>query len=194
LLQLKSLRSLESEVVRLTYNATVDDAVDVAWRMSNRSPAFRKQIRLNILAASIVGAIVVFVFFAFVESNRTPSTLTNILVISIASGLLSGWLFRRQFAKDILKQHRKIVVDQLGGKAALPTEMELRPDSVWVRQAGMEMMFPWNVCTSVVDNPGDIEINFTHGICVVRDRDFASAADRQAFLEIARRLSAKRDQ
>jgi hypothetical protein len=179
---------------RIVYDASVDDAVDCAWRLSNRSPAFRKQIRLNVIIASIASAVVVFVFFAFFEANRTGPMLLVILAMSAVCGLICAGLFRRQFIKDIFKQQRKIVVDQFGGKTAIPSELELRQDAVWVRQAGMEMLFPWNVCTSVVDNPDDIELNFTPGICVVRSRHFASPTERQAFLETARRLSAKRGQ
>jgi hypothetical protein len=36
-----------------------------------------------------------------------------------------------------------------------------------------------------------VEVNFVQGICVVRNRDFASPADRQVFLDTARRLAGK---
>jgi hypothetical protein len=179
---------------RIVYDASVDDAVDCAWRLSNRSPAFRKQIRLNIIIASVVSALIVFGFFASFEANRTGPMLLVILAISAACALVCAVLFRRQFTKDIFKQQRKIVVDHYGGEAAIRSELELRHDAVWVRQAGMEMLFPWSACTSVVDNPNDIELNFTPGLCVIRNKDFASPSDRQAFLDTARRLSAKRDE
>ena len=53
----------------------------------------------------------------------------------------------------------------------------------------MELIFPWTLCTGVTDNPGDVEINFSTGICVVPNRHFSSAAERQAFLDTARRLA-----
>jgi hypothetical protein len=118
--------------------------------------------------------------------------LLLVVLLAAVFGVLMATLFRRYFHKEIRKQQRKIVLEQFGGKASFPSELELRPDAVWVRQAGMEMVFPWTLCTSVKDNADDIELNFTPGICVVRNRHFASAADREAFLDTARRLSAKR--
>lgn len=176
---------------RISYDATIDDAVDATWRMSNRSPAFRKQIRLSIVYAGIASGLIFLVFWTFVPSNRTGSKLLLIVAGSVVFAVICGALFKRQFTKDIFKQHRKVVADHFGGKPTMPSELELRSDAVWVRQAGMEMLFPWDVCTSVADNANDVEINFAHGICVVRNKDFASPADRQAFLDTARRLSAK---
>ena len=36
--------------------------------------------------------------------------------------------------KEIRKQQRKIIAEQFGGKAVIPSELELRPDAVWLRQ------------------------------------------------------------
>lgn len=176
---------------RIVYDTTVDDAVDVAWRLSNRSPAFRKQIRLTIVSAGVACGLMFLVFWTFSASNRTQSKLIIIVAGSVAFAVICAALFRRQFSKDIFKQHRKVIADQFGGNPTIPSELELRSDAVWVRQAGMEMRFPWDVCTGVADNAGDVEINFRHGICVVPNRHFASPADREAFLETARRFGPK---
>ena len=53
----------------------------------------------------------------------------------------------------------------------------------------MEMTFPWGLCTGIQDNPDDIEMNFTPRIWVVRNKHFASLAERKNFLETARRLA-----
>ena len=87
------------------------------------------------------------------------------------------------------KQQRKIVAEQFGGKATIPCETELRTDAVVSRQAGMELIFPWTLCTGVTDNAADVEIDFSTGICVVRNRHFSSTAERQALLDTARRLA-----
>ncbi len=135
-------------------------------------------------------------FFAvwLYKTGASPLNLVLAAVAGVLFGIVFAAIFRRFFDTEFRKQQRKIITEQFGGKAAIQCELELRPDAVWTRQSGMEMLFPWAICTGVNNNPDDIKMNFTPGICVIRNRHFASAADRQTFLETARQLSAKRDE
>jgi hypothetical protein len=174
---------------RIVYESTVDDALDVAWRFSSRTRAFQKQVRQNVvIAGAVVGlaAIAAFVFAGAVD--------TRSLAMAIAGGtafaVLFGWLYKAFLLKEARKNHRQVIAEQFGSKPTTTCEVELRPVAVWVRQGEIEMLFPWRISTGVLDNAHDIEMNFAPGICVIRNAHFASPADRQAFLETARRLSA----
>jgi phosphate/sulfate permease len=173
---------------RLTYDATIDDAADVSWRLVNRTHAFRKQLRTNVIAAGAAGGLAFFVAWTYVV-GRSPLHWVLAAVAGTVFGIVFASIFRRFLETEIRKQQRKIVAEQFGWKPTIQSAIELRPDAVWVRQAGMEMVFPWTLCTGVQNNPHDIEMNFVPGICVIRNRHFASPAERQAFLDNARRLS-----
>ena len=174
---------------RLTYDATIDDAVDVAFRLSNRTQTFRRQLRLNIIIAGILGALGFLGVWTYYWSLPAGFNLAIAAAGAVAFGLIFARLFKHFFFKEMQKLNRKMIAEQFGGKPTLPCELELRAEAVWVRQAGMEMIFPWTTCSGIQDNAGDIEVQFTPGICVVRNRYFASAADRQSFLDTARRLA-----
>jgi hypothetical protein len=180
-----------SEVLqRIAYDATVEDAVDVSWRLANRTHAFRRQIQINLVCAGIGSGLAFFAAWMYIV-GASPLNLVLAAVAGTIFGIVFAAIFRRALEREIRKQHRKVIAEQFGGKPLIQSELELRPDAVWVRQAGMEMVFPWILCTGVQNNLEDIEINFTPGMCIVRNRHFASAADRAAFLETVRRLSAK---
>ncbi len=174
---------------RIVYDASIDDAVDVSWRLANRTKAFQRQIRQHIIIASIAGGLLFLILWLYIGGGRTPVQFAISLVLSLVCGLFVSRTFRGDFIKQLQKQQRRVVAEQFGGKAVIPSELELRPDAVWTRQAGLEMTFPWNICTGVRENPDDIEINFPLGICVVRNRHFASPAERQNFLDTAKRLA-----
>ncbi len=173
---------------RITYDATIDDAVDVALRLAGRTRAFRSQIRRNVVIVGILGGLAAIV--AWILTGRSPTALGAALATAIAVpfGIIFAFVFRHFLMQEMRKQHRKIVAEQFGGKPTIPSELELRSDALWVRQAGMEMTFPWTLCTGIQDNADDIELNVPPGLCVVRNRRFASAAARQDFLDTARRL------
>lgn len=176
-----------SDRYRLSYDATIDDAVDVSLRLAGRTHAFRRQLRLTVMCAGMGGALAMFAAWMYVVGN----SLVNIVFGTVAGvlfGIVFAAIFDRFFEREIRKQQRKIVAEQFGGNAIMHSELELRPDAVWVRQGGMEMVFPWAVCTGVRQNPGDIEMSFAPGMCVIPNRHFASPEQRQAFFETARRL------
>jgi hypothetical protein len=176
---------------RLVYDVTIDEVVDVGLRMATRTHAFRRQMRQSILIAGIIGGGVFTVACISYLTEKGSFELALAALAGLAFGVFFAFLFRFSFRKEILKQQRRVVAEHLGGKPSVPCELELRPDALWVRQAGMEMIFPWTLCTGIRDNAEDIEMNFAPGICVVRNRHVSSAGERQRFLETARRLAGK---
>ena len=175
---------------RITYEATVDDDVDVSLRLASRTRAFQQELQRNLVVAGVISGIGFFAAWMYLVGT----SLLNLVLASVAAtmfGIVFAAVFRRFLEKEIRKQQRKMVAEQFGGKPGIQSELELKPDAVWVRQEGVEMVFPWAHCTGVRNNPNDVEINFTLGICVVRNRHFPSAADREVYLETARRLSAR---
>ena len=172
---------------RLTYDATIEDAVDASWRLANRTRAFRRQLKINVVCVGIAAGIVLFAAWMYIVGT-SPVNIMLGGVVAMLFAMVFAAVFVRIFEKEIRSQHRKVVAEQFGGQPLLRSELELRPDAVWLRQAGMEIQFPWSACTAIHNNAGDIEMNFTPGICIVYNRHFASPAERQAFIETAQRL------
>lgn len=173
---------------RIVYDTSIDDAVDVAWRLSSRTQAFQKQLRTNVLMAGTVAGLALAATFVY-RSGIEPLPVLVAVVAGAIFAVLFGWIYRNILIKEIRKQQHRLVAEQFGGKPTVPCEVELRPDTLWTRQLGMEIVFPWNLCSSIRDNANDVEINFPAGICVVRNRHFTALADRQNFLDTAKRLA-----
>jgi len=173
---------------RLSYDTTIPEAVDVALRLANRTDAFRTQLKKIHMYVSAAAWLVLFIAWLYIVGNSA----LNLVLAAVAATLFAivfAAVFRRFLEKEIRSQQHNLIAEQFGGQKTIQCELELREDAVWVRQSGMEMVFPWTLCTRVQNNPDDIEMNFTPGISVIRNRYFASPAERQAFLETAQRLS-----
>ena len=172
----------------LTYDTTIPEAVEVALRLANRTDAFRGQLKKSLIYGGVGAGLVFFVAWLYAVGNSA----LNLVLAAVSATLFAivfTAIFRRFLEKEIRSQQHKLIAEQFGNQKVINSELELRSDAVWVRQSGMEMLFPWTLCTRVQSNPNDIEMNFTPGICVVRNRHFASPAERQAFLDAALRLS-----
>ena len=173
---------------RLAYDTTIPEAVEVALRLANRTHAFHRQLKKTLICGGVGAGLVFFIAWLFFVGNSA----LNLVLAAVAATLFAivfTAIFRRFLEKEIRSQQHKLIAEQFGNQKVINSELELRSDAVWVRQFGMEMLFPWTLCTRVQNNPNDIELNFAPGICVVRNRHFASPSERQAFLETAQRLS-----
>ena len=86
---------------RITYDASLDDAVDVAWRLANRSQAFQKQIRLHTIVGSLACGLIFFVIWGYLGGLRTQAQLALALAGSVGAGLLFLPIFRRELVKQV---------------------------------------------------------------------------------------------
>src|SRR3989304_9605619 len=99
---------------RIAYDATVDDAVDVALRLAGRTHAFRRQIRQNVFIVGIIGGIGFVAIWMF---NAAASRAVD-FAVAVAGGVVFGaifaFVFRHFFMTEMRRQHRKIVAEQFG--------------------------------------------------------------------------------
>jgi hypothetical protein len=64
---------------------------------------------------------------AYVAPPVNYLDLMLVVLLAAVFGTLTAALFRGFFVKEIRKQHRRIVLEQFGGKPIFQSELELRP-------------------------------------------------------------------
>jgi hypothetical protein len=185
----RSFPSLMSGPVRRAeFDATLDDFVDVGWR-STRRTAWRRTLRR---APGCIGgalAVLVATLVLVKQGHVTPSLACAIAGASIAFGGWIGVTWRANSEGATKKRLRRAYSDILEGKESVHCEIELRPQGIWWRQGNVETLTAWADLRDVSIAEGAIELRFRTSFFVVRDRGFASAAERQAFLDQARALA-----
>ena len=98
-------------------------------------------------------------------------------------------LYGLYYDRAVRRQYRRVVAEQFGGASHFQCEIALLDNGVRVVQKGVEMMFPWSNAAGVEDTGDAIELRFTPGLVVARNRAFRDEAARVQFLERARALA-----
>jgi len=126
------------------------------------------------------------------EDVEVPAAMWGILVVfALALGAGFGYLYGRYVDGAMRRQYRRIVAEQFGGVADVRCDIELRREGVRVVQKGVEMTFPWNNVAGIDDTVDAIELRFSPGLVVARNRAFRDEAERTRFLERARALASE---
>jgi len=126
---------------------------------------------------------------ADVELSTTIWGILIVLAVTLGTGF--GYVYGRYINWAMRRQYRRVVSERLGGVADVPCDIELRRGGVWVLQKGVEMTFPWANSVGVEDTGDAIELRFSPGLVVARNRAFRDATERTRFLERARTLVKK---
>ena len=171
--------------MKVRYEATLDDFIDVAvrtWRRQQATlPLWRRDI---VVGALLTGAIL------YMASGPPPAQRIFIAVIGLPFGAFAYPAFR---GFTLRRNANRLYREWLGGSATAPVEIEPRAQGLWVAQNGAEMLFPWRDVAGVEDSAQDVEISLRYeGVIVVRGRSFVDPADRSAFLtEVRNRLAVR---
>ena len=114
-----------------------------------------------------------------------------LLGVALVIGAGFGYLYGLYYDRAMRRQYRRLVHEQLGGALQVRCEIELRPEGVWVVQKGLEMTFPWSNAVAIDDTGDAIELRFSPGLVVARNRAFRDTCERTVFFERARALASE---
>ena len=165
--------------MKVAFDFTVDDMVEVAERAADRSTVVtstRSQARLIV---SMVSAVIVYFFIPASQGFR--------LVCAAAAGALGWYLYPGDFKKLHRKKLRKFFLEQFGGEGPFTCEVELTDQALVTEQSGSRIVREWKTIAAVLDTPDSIDfVCIGSGSLVVRNRAFTSKAQRDEFLHLAR--------
>jgi hypothetical protein len=178
---------MDETFARVTFDATIDELVDVNLRHYATSVEFRRSHRNAMLGGGATVAIGVLVVASplWKAEHGVAIVSATILILGALIGFLSG----RAYDDSNKKRVRRYIAEQLRGSQSLRCEVELRSSGLWIRQDDAEHLYRWGDVTSVDDTSISVDIVARNIILVVRNRAFSGLEERGSFIEHARRLA-----
>lgn len=169
-------------LLRVEFEATLDERVDVAQRLGQRLPSLRGRLLRQRIAAGVFLALASLLLPAMPGESPSPW-----LRAGIAAALFTcGFLFTGRSLRESRRRAMATALREFDGKDDVHCAVELRHAGVHVLQDGVGLSWPWSDLRTVEGDTGDVTLLFRQGMLVVRSRAFATAGQRQRFLDILR--------
>ncbi|MEI9936608.1 MAG: hypothetical protein WDO69_05225 [Pseudomonadota bacterium] len=176
---------MDEVFARASFEATIEEIVEVTLRVGFLSPAVRRARRRAMFFAGAGASIGLLVVARAVWSGYWIA----LLPVSLLLATLCGYLGGRDYDRSAKKRTRQHLVDRFKGPDARVCEVELRASGLWLRQDGVEYLYQWTDIKAVEDTPISVDFAVKNTILVVRNRAFSETADREGFVGHARRLA-----
>jgi hypothetical protein len=182
--------AMEQNPYRIQFDGTLDDSVDETLRWIARSPTLRaERKRVAWITGGCCGAAVPGMVFIRAQASPvdvSASVWALTVAIALVMGIAAAYAYRLVDRSLTRNRCRKLVIEQLGGKAEFPVTIALLPDGVSVTQDGAHSTLSWTVATGVEDTGDGIELRFVPGFVVAPNRAFKDSTERARFLTQAR--------
>jgi hypothetical protein len=171
--------------MKVHFDFTIEDMVDVTERATGRSAVVRSWRWRSTAIACGVTALAVYLLSPGSEGFRLFAAC-----IAIGLGLT---FFPANMDRARRSRLRRFLRERLGGEGPFRCEVELKPEGVWVSQAGTQSLREWSSIASIEEGPEAVEIvPRSAGSLVVRNRAFSSPAERAEFVRLARSYVAEK--
>jgi hypothetical protein len=165
--------------MKIEFDATIDELVDVHLRLTADTAANRSQRRLSQLFTALCAAGV----FATSVPWHTRQPLGLLVAFAVGGTLLLAaavWFVQGRVHDWYVRRHAYRALLETYGEDA-HWVFEIRDDGLWSRARDVELLLPWSGLTRITE-ADDVELWFDTGLAAIRARALSSADDRQRFL------------
>jgi len=174
--------------MRLEFDMTVDDAVDLNQRVLARSKTARSVRSRSIWITTLVSGPISLATWILGSgsSPEGPAMWAVGIGVAVVVSVLAYFLGRWFYDSTVSRRVRRMVLEQFSSASSVQCEMEVRPTALWTSQDGTEITFPWRDLEEVVDTGNAIELRFRTGLAIARSRVFSSPGQRAEFLSLVK--------
>jgi YcxB-like protein len=164
--------------MRVQFEFTVDDVVDVQLRALRRSRAARSWRWRDLITTSVLTGAVLFAVI--------PEGIFGRLVMGGLGLALGGLLYALLNERTVKRRLRKLYEENAGSDNTFLCEVELNESGIHIKQNGMEIIYTWANVKEIQETEDSVDIYTRKGGCVVvRKRAFNGPGEQQQFIELA---------
>jgi len=165
-------------IMRVTFKYSQEDLVDATVRFAARSETLRRARRRNLFwnAAALISVTLLILKVSFIATLFYA-------VVALVVIIINPYLYDRRYRKTLTNIYK----EKLGDQNEFTCEVELLPDGMKTSGEDCWSTTEWNKIEAIVPTGDSVDIFGTNGGgCIVRDRAFNSAEERQRFIDLAR--------
>jgi hypothetical protein len=168
--------------MRVQFDYTIEDLVDVQMRVLNNSRAVRAWRWRDLVLTSLMTGIFVFAII--------PEEITVRIIVGIIGLILGAVLYPVVSEMTIKRRLRKWCEENAGPAKTFTCEVELNESGIHSQQNETQIVFPWKNMKEIRETKDSVDIYFERGgLMVIRNRAFTSPEERQRFIELAKQYS-----
>lgn len=171
--------------MRIQFEFTIDELVDLQERVAERSKVARKWRRQGMTLTAVLGGLIwgvpslIFLYFIFLASWA--------LLFAFVPALIGAAIALSQYHGKARQQYHKYFREKYGDRNTFPFELELSAAGICTRQFGVQSTYEWSLVEEMTTSESSVEFDlFGGGAISVKRRAFASAIEQQAFIDAAR--------
>lgn len=167
--------------MRVEFNYTIDDMVDVQMRLLKRSRAARAWRWRDLILTSLISGSFLFAVI--------PEGITGRIIVGTIGLLLGAVLYPVLNDMTVKRRLRKWCEENAGSDKIFTCEVELNQSGIHTKSNGTRTIYAWENVIEIKETEDSIDIYSERGgLVVVRKRAFTSPGDHQRFIDVAKQF------
>lgn len=162
--------------MKLTYDSTLDDVVETAFRLYQRGRTYRANRWLGAAVCTVAFAVLAFLGFHSAQNIHLPA-----LILVAAAWGAGIYLFG--YKRSVRRRIQKYVTSEMQGPWPRPTVYEISKDKLTGTTSGVGVTFLLADLTAVTDDTRYLQLTFgSKGICLIPLRAFEDSDHKTFFI------------
>ena len=168
--------------MRVQFDYTIDDLVDVQMRLLKRSRAVQAWRWRDLVLTSLLTGVLLFALI--------PQEIIVRIIVGIIGLLLGAVLYPVVNEMTVKRRLRKWTEENVGSARTFTCEVELDESGLHTQSNDAQIIFDWRNVEEIKETEDSVDIYFAKGgLMVTRNRAFTSTEERQRFIELAKQYS-----